>query len=334
MEGAGRRGPGDMTSTPEHNLPEAKRVLVLAPHPDDETLGCGGSIALYASSGVELHLAVISDGGKISHEFEDKGVDVVETRKRECAEAARMLGIKQTYFLGFPDGDLKSFKHEIEIKLSEIIAGFRPDIVFSPSPLDYHSDHIAVSEIALRLLNKVSGMKVAFYEVYETIRFNVLVDITSVMDVKAKVISGYKYSLFHSPEIFSEAVKGLNRFRSFYTRQVKYYEAFWIVSMPLDINGILNWLTYGTMEADPAVVFLSKIKTVDELFFELGKNSSLLKEKESEITSLKTRIKKGEGDLFELKARLEAINGSLWWRLAIKFYRGKDILLPEGSAIR
>lgn len=314
--------------------PEANRVLILAPHPDDETLGCGGTIALYTSKGSEVRIVIISDGGQISQELAGEGINVVEMRKQESIEASKILGIGQTYFLCFPDGELALYKDEMKEKIEDIVREFNPDIVFAPSPIDYYADHIAVSEIALKLLTKIHGMRIAFYEIYGTIRFNALVDISSVIDVKEKAILKYHCSLFHTPEVFHEAVKGLNRFRSFYTRENRYYEAFWIVSKPMDKTEIIDWLTYGMKEEDPAVIFLSKLKAVDELLFEFRRSNDLLKSREAEIQELKTIAENRGKNIDELRMRLDNITGSLLWKLATKFYMIRDRLLPTDSVPR
>lgn len=191
----------------EYPVPLAKKVLVLAPHPDDETLGCGGTIALYVLNGAAVHSAIISDGGKIAHEFEDEDINIVTMRKKESLAAAKILGTQQTHFLGYPDGELRKYKDEILQKLEDIIEEFNPDIIFSPSPTDYHDDHITISAIAMELLNKTRGFRVAFYEVYGTVRFNSIVDISSVLELKRKAILSYHYSLFRTPEIFLKRLK-------------------------------------------------------------------------------------------------------------------------------
>ena len=316
-----------------HLPPDAKRVLILAPHPDDETLGCGGTISLYTSKGVEVHLVVISDGKGISHEFSGKDIDIVALRKREAVDASKILGIHRTHFLNFPDGELKSYQNEMKERIEYIVRGFNPDIIFAPSPVDHHNDHIAVSELALWLLQKVHGIKIAFYEVYETVRFNALVDISDVMHVKEKAILTYHYSLFQRPDVFADAIRGLNMFRALYTRDKRYYEAFYIVSESSGKAETLTWLTYG-MKEDPAVVFLSKIKVVDELLFEFKKCNELLQSREAEIQKLQTVIQNRELNIDALQARLADVTSSLIWKMATRFYRMRDRLLPEDSILR
>lgn len=327
----GVRNIKDMTINP---LPNAKKVLVLAPHPDDESLGCGGIIALYSSKGVEVHLAVISSGENIVIEFTgDK--DISDVRRQELEDSSLILGIKEIRFLGFPDGQLALHKDRIEEKLREIINEINPDIIFAPSPLDHHDDHRAVADIAISFLAERCVFKVAFYEVYETIRFNTLIDISDVVTVKEQAIKNYHYSLMRQPELYNEAIKGLNRFRSFHARQVGYYEAFWIVSNPLTHAEVYTWLTYGMDNAE--IRFLSSLKAVDTLLFELNKSYDLLSSKESELKSKEAEIMemdKTRLQLAELNSRLQDMQKSLIWKFAGKYYKVRDILLPEGGMLR
>jgi N-acetylglucosamine malate deacetylase 1 len=323
-----------MNTEPAFRLSDAKKVLVLAPHPDDETLGCGGTVALCASQGAEVHVAVISDGGLISQEPGNEGGDIVEMRKREAREAAGILGIRDTYFLDFPDGELRSHKDGIRERLWDIVSEFGPEVILSPSPVDYHADHITVSEIACELLVRLRDLKVAFYEVYETIRFNALMDITSVAHLKEKAILAYRHSLFNVPEVFAEASKGFDTFRSLYTRRVGSYEAFWLVSAPLSAGELISWVTYGLREADPAELFLSKIRGVDRLFFELRGCTASVQAKDNRIRELEGAVAESHESIKLLKARLDAIDESLVWRIALRYYRVRDRLLPPGSHLR
>jgi LmbE family N-acetylglucosaminyl deacetylase len=323
-----------MISEPAYSVVDARRVLVLAPHADDEALGCGGTIALCASKGAEVHVAAISDGGGMLLESSVERITIVEKRKRESLEASKILGVAHTYYLDFPDGELRSHKKEIKDRIDEIIVRFKPDIVLSPSPVDTHDDHITVSEIACELLARPGDMRVAFYEIYGSVRFNSLVDISDVVDIKERAVLAYRYSLFDVPEVFFEAAKGLNRFRSLHTRRIGYYEAFWILSNPVSTHEIISWITYGMRESDPAEVFLSTIRAVDEAFFELKKCADSLGGKEDRIRELETMVESSRRSVDELKMRLDTVQESLAWRMAIRFYKIRDRLLPQGSYFR
>jgi LmbE family N-acetylglucosaminyl deacetylase len=334
-------------------LLDAKRILVLAPHPDDETLGCGGTIAICGARGAEVRVAVISDGGKIMPaEDDDARADIVALRKAEAQEACRILGVKEMSFLGYPDGDLKGHTGGIRADVSELLDRFRPEIVLSPSPLDYHEDHIAVSKIAAEIVMGRDGLQLAFFQVYGTLRFNSLVDIGSVLGTKEKAILCYRQSLFGDPGLFAEAVRGTSAFWSFYSRIRGYCEAFFVVPPSFDRAAIVHWLTYGEKESTAEEIFLDRLKTVDELLLELKKKEALVEERGKEIETLKSLAEEKERNtlpyLSELAARKEElasnarrleeveqslakINGSIFWRIATRFYRARDRALPERS---
>jgi LmbE family N-acetylglucosaminyl deacetylase len=227
----------------ETSLPEASKVLVLAAHPDDETLGCGGTIALHKKSGAEVRVIVFTDGGGVWYQGDG---DVREVRKDEAAQAGSILGIDHLYFQGLPDSSLRRHMSGARTALNEIVDSYKPDIVYAPSPMDFHPDHRAVFEMALALLSR--GMNVVFYEIYAPVRFNLLVDITEVMPLKSEAIFTYKTSLLGKQGHFLSALKGLNAYRKFLTpvsEDEKYYEAFWLVNVPVSRKEIIKWLTYG-----------------------------------------------------------------------------------------
>lgn len=321
-------------SAPGYSVLDARRILVLAPHADDEALGCGGTIALCVSKGAEVRVAVISDGGGMLTASGDGRATIIEKRRQESREASGILGVAHMYYLDFPDGELRPHKGEIREKIVGIVSQFMPDVVLSPSPLDAHDDHITVSEVARELLSPLHELKVGFYEIYETIRFNSLVDISAVLDIKERAVLAYRYSLFDIPEVFLESAKGLNRFRSLHTRQMGYYEAFWLLSAPVSTGELVSWVTYGLREDDPAGLFLSKIRAVDELFYELRGCTDSLGAKDIRIRELEEAVARGTDRIDALKTLMDAVDGSLAWRIAQRYYRVRDTLLPPGSYLR
>jgi N-acetylglucosamine malate deacetylase 1 len=114
------------------------RFLVVGPHPDDQELGMGGTVALLASQGHQVHLLDVTNG-------EPTPFGNPETRARESAEAARILGVQRT-LLGLKNREVV---HSIENRhrMASAYRGFRPDVVFLPYPVDAHPDHVAVTRI-------------------------------------------------------------------------------------------------------------------------------------------------------------------------------------------
>lgn len=327
---AGKDGCGltvDMTSLTYSDPPAAKRVLILAPHPDDETLGCGGTIALYALQGSDIRLIVISDAKKLSSDITGGNGNIIDIRRQEAIQASRILGIGKVQFWDFPDGELSDFTADIWCKVDAFTREFLPDIVFAPSPIDHHKDHIAVAGMALKLLEEGHNTSIAFYEVYQPIRFNLLVNISETMHQKEKALSEYKQSLQHNPELYCEAVKGLARFRMLFAREAGYFEAFWLISEPQSSHAIVSWFTYDFEFNDPHKFFLPRLKTLDSLLFELRTRNEAVREKDAEICVLR-------GQKEEYESYRQQIEKSLFWKLSKKYYRLRDFLFPEGARCR
>ena len=114
-------------------------IVVVGPHPDDQELGMGGTIARLARQGHTVHLIDMTNG-------EPTPFGSVETRAREAAEAAQVLGVSRS-LLGLKNREVT---HSIESrhKLAALYRVHRPNVIFVPFPIDAHPDHVAVTRIA------------------------------------------------------------------------------------------------------------------------------------------------------------------------------------------
>lgn len=123
------------------------RVLVVAPHPDDETLGCGGAIALLRSIGCKVQILVISDG-TMSHPNSRKypAPALRALRESETKEATATLGVdvSDVTFVGLPDGAVAT---QTSAAIKEAVARCRPHTVFLPWRHDPHPDHRATYKL-------------------------------------------------------------------------------------------------------------------------------------------------------------------------------------------
>ena len=113
-------------------------ILVFGPHPDDQELGMGGTIIKLARQGHKVHLADMTNGEPTPH-------GSVETRAKESAEAATILGVSRT-LVGLPNREVM---HNLESrhKVAAVIRAHKPDWLFVPYPTDAHPDHVAVTRI-------------------------------------------------------------------------------------------------------------------------------------------------------------------------------------------
>ena len=112
--------------------------LVIGPHPDDQELGMGGTIARLVSQGHRVHLIDMTNG-------EPTPRGSIETRAKESAAAAKVLGVERT-LLGLKNREVV---HDLASrhKLAALIRVHKPNVMFLPYPVDAHPDHVAVTRI-------------------------------------------------------------------------------------------------------------------------------------------------------------------------------------------
>jgi len=121
------------------------RTLVIAPHPDDEVLGAGGTIARLTQLGVEVYVAIVTTGHPPDFTREQ-----VERVRAEAALAHRLLGVRETLWLGQPAARLSDMPHsELNTALATTVRELRPSTLVIPFVGDIHADHQATFLSAL-----------------------------------------------------------------------------------------------------------------------------------------------------------------------------------------
>jgi len=171
-------------------FPPGGRWLVLAPHPDDETFGVGATLALAAGRGVDVRVAVVTDGGAQGDPAE---------REREARDAATALGVGEPEFWRFPDRSLHPGDPSLRVRLREAMARCRPDGVFVTSPVELHPDHRALAIAVQREIRAamLPGRRrhvpsfVAAFEVGTALRPNLLVAADEGWERKRRAIACY-----------------------------------------------------------------------------------------------------------------------------------------------
>ena len=200
------------------------KVLVLAPHPDDEVLGCGGTIAKHAREGAEVYLCVVTKA--YPPEWPE---DEIKARKEEVLRVNGILGITKTLFLDFPTVKLDTVpQKDLSESIARIIDEVKPDVLYIPHRGDVNPDHRLVFDAAMSAVRPNPGRTIRKVLAYETLSEtertapvvenaflpNLYVDITETLEAKLKAMSEYKLELKEFPHPRSlEAISALARLR-------------------------------------------------------------------------------------------------------------------------
>jgi LmbE family N-acetylglucosaminyl deacetylase len=125
-----------------------RSVLIVAPHPDDEAIGCAGTALLHATAGDRVTVAIITDGRR-SRVVADPAV-MARVRSREAHQAARLMQVERLEWLGLPEGEWSAA--DLQPALVALLERIVPDIVYAPSRVDFHPEHFNVAHaLALAL---------------------------------------------------------------------------------------------------------------------------------------------------------------------------------------
>lgn len=199
--------------------PPRGNVLVVAPHPDDEVFGCGGTIALHAAQGDRVEVVILTAGTNGDPDGHVPRDELQSIREDEARAGGAILGVSAYAFWGYPDGYEVS-PADIEAigdRLAEHLRARRPDIVYAPWPGESHSDHFATAQIASRALAAFHPTHTYGYEVWTPCPADFIVDITATVAKKeaaaAKHVSQLRYG------DLTGSILGLNRHRSIYLRR-------------------------------------------------------------------------------------------------------------------
>lgn len=214
-------------------LPAARNILVLAPHMDDETIGCGGTLLAHAALGRRIEVMFMTDGAAGFDASVHPGYsrhEKVAIRRREAERACKLLGVAAIHRLDLPDGRLEAGAPAVET-LRSLIDTLRPDIVYLPFLTDAHHDHRVTNQLfvaAVKQRSDIQSLLCCGYEVWTPLHANCIVDITDFMEKKLAVLSSYESQLQMND--YRHSIRGLNAYRSIANRSRGYAEAFYLTT--------------------------------------------------------------------------------------------------------
>jgi LmbE family N-acetylglucosaminyl deacetylase len=198
------------------------KVLVVAPHPDDETIGCGGLICRHVDAGDRVTAIFLTSG-----ELGLKTLPVQEakrTREAEALAASRVLGLAEVAFLRQPDWVLEDQTARTADILAPVLARVAPDRVLVPHPEESHPDHRAALPI-LHLALRGSRAEVLGYEVWTPLAEPDLIE-----DISASMVRKLAALRCHRSQLndlrYDRAILGLNAYRGALMARCRYAEAY------------------------------------------------------------------------------------------------------------
>lgn len=144
----------------------ARSCVVLAPHPDDETLGCGATIMRKRAAGALVYIVIATDGRHSLQRSHLSADAFAELREEEARRAGAILGLsgENIAFLRFEDGRLVDHRRSLRDRLAAIVEEIDPDEIFVSSIIDTHPDHRVLAELARELAQVLSDRPRALYE--------------------------------------------------------------------------------------------------------------------------------------------------------------------------
>lgn len=200
------------------------RVLVLAPHHDDEVLGCGGAMIQHSDQGDRVKVVFVTDGGAGDALGYYAGQDYLELRREEAQRAGVILGVEELVFWDYPDGQL-SEAPDLSERLLALLEEDQPDVLYRPSTLEIHPDHwvlaVGVEEALCRYARPIRDFR---YEIWATVQPSHAIDISPVWGRKRKALEQYQSQLRYND--YLRMMEGLNAYRTLYLPSARYVEAY------------------------------------------------------------------------------------------------------------
>jgi LmbE family N-acetylglucosaminyl deacetylase len=206
------------------------RVLVLAPHPDDEVFGCGGAIMQHIVQGDEVTVIILTDGrAAIEHSNTVSMMQYIETRRQESRAAAAILGYQHLDFWEFCDRELP-YDETVIRRLQQLIETEKFDNVYAPSSFEVHPDHYALAIATIAAISRCQHLvNLIMYEIAVPLRPNVLFDLTPFWERKQQAMACFISQL--EKKKYDHYINSLNTYRAYTLPEwVLVAEAYYVIN--------------------------------------------------------------------------------------------------------
>ncbi|WP_134682277.1 PIG-L deacetylase family protein [Paracoccus ravus] len=205
------------------DLPEGQRLCVIAPHPDDESIGCGGLLRLWTLAGRSAEVLFLTDGALGSRASRDRNLpaemraaaqrDTAARRRGEARVALELLGASAQW-LGGRDGNLAADAARLTESLAAHWRSHPPDLLAAPFPADRHGDHAAAARIVADAAGRAlrADLVMLGYEVWSPVPANAVLDVTPVAETKWQAIAAHESQVATTDYV--SAARGLGAYRA------------------------------------------------------------------------------------------------------------------------
>jgi LmbE family N-acetylglucosaminyl deacetylase len=204
-----------------------EKVLVVAPHPDDEAIGCGGMICLHRQRGDPVTVVFLTSGERGLKGVAEETVRSI--RETEARKAGEILRVNEIHFLRLPDLGVDEHIGRGAEELRAVLEAHEPDLIYVPHAEESHPDHAAAVPLARAACAQLPGRsslpELRVYEVWSPMtRYGWVEDISTVMAQKLRAVRCYPSQL--QPFRYDRAIRGLNQYRGILGAGSRYAEAF------------------------------------------------------------------------------------------------------------
>ncbi|MCD4784956.1 MAG: PIG-L family deacetylase [Candidatus Eremiobacteraeota bacterium] len=190
-----------------------KTILVVAAHPDDEILGCGGTIKRLVDEGCTAYTLILGEGitSRDEKRNRDERIVEIEELKKQVNEANRIIGVKEVFLHDFPDNRFDTVALLDIVKVIEKVKNeLQPDIMFTHYENDLNIDHQITHKAVLTATRPMKGecvKELYSFEILSSTEWNyppsfspnVFFDISDYMEYKKKAMQIYKFELNDFP---------------------------------------------------------------------------------------------------------------------------------------
>ena len=200
-------------------------VMVVAPHPDDETLGCGGALLRHKAEGDQVHWLIMT----AMHESQGYAVAKIEARNQEITSVAEQYQFDGVHRLNYPTTGLDTCpRSELVAEVAKVVTTVQPTIIYLPYRNDIHSDHKITFDVAAACTKPFRYPSIKSIRVYETLseteqslspegaafQPNLFVDVSAYLEQKIDIMRLYKGEVGDAPFPRScEVIEALARYR-------------------------------------------------------------------------------------------------------------------------